>query len=248
MVFSTTDNWSKHPAGLLEHPTKPVNRVRFQDLRDSGIDWSSFVIAKPEESLRLSERKQARPHQRNAIEAVKQGFERYDRGQLIMACGTGKTLTSLKLVEEIVPTGGHVLFLVPSISLLQQTLTEWKQESARPIRAYAVCSDVSVGKKEDDTNAIRPYDLVIPATTDPFKLSSGLQNHPAEELTVVFSTYQSISKVSQAQKPRDALPAFDLVICDEAHRTTGVALSDAERSEFLKVHRMAGSKPRSGST
>jgi predicted helicase len=130
-----------------------------------------------------------------------------------------------------------VLFLVPSISLLQQTLTEWKRETERHMRAYAVCSDVSVGKKQDDTNEIRPYDLVITATTDPYRLSKGLAQNPPEDLTVIFSTYQSISKVSQAQKHTSSrVPEFDLVVCDEAHRTTGVAASKDERSEFLKVH------------
>src|SRR5680860_1369905 len=237
MVFSTTDNWSREAERLLDEPTKPVNRVRVQDLRDSGIDWSTFVLVEPEETMQTTDRKQARVHQREAITAVIEGFEQDDRGQLIMACGTGKTLTSLKLVERMVPKGGHVLFLVPSISLLQQTLTEWKRETERHIRAYAVCSDISVGKKQGDTNEIRPYDLVIQATTDPYRLSTGIGQNPAEDLTVIFSTYQSISKVSRAQKHTDsALPEFDLVICDEAHRTTGVAASKEERSEFLKVH------------
>ncbi len=237
MVFSTTDNWSKQAELLLVSPSKPVNRVRVQDLRDSGIDWSSFVISKPEDTMRTTGLKHLRPHQRRAVDAVTDGFMVHDRGQLIMACGTGKTFTSLKLVEELVPKGGHVLFLVPSISLLQQTLTEWKRETERAMRCYAICSDVTVGKKQDDTNEIRAYDLVIPATTDPYRLSHGLLQHPAEDLTVVFSTYQSISKVSQAQLAQGSrLPEFDLVICDEAHRTTGVALKPDERSEFLKVH------------
>jgi predicted helicase len=208
-----------------------------QDLRDSGIDWSTFLVEAPEQTMRTTGRKHLRPHQREAVDKVLDGFMTHDRGQLIMACGTGKTFTSLKLVEELVPKGGHVLFLVPSISLLQQTLTEWKREAERPIRAYAVCSDVSVGKKQEDTNEIRAYDLVIPATTDPYRLSSGLSCFPAEDLTVIFSTYQSISKVSRAQKHTGSqLPEFDLVVCDEAHRTTGVALTKDERSEFLKVH------------
>ena len=237
MVFSTTDNWSREAERLLDEPTKPVNRVRVQDLRDSGIDWSTFVVRDPEETMQTTDKKVARPHQREAIAAVMEGFEQHDRGQLIMACGTGKTLTALRLIERMAPKGGHVLFLVPSISLLQQTLTEWKREAERNIRAYAVCSDISVGKKQGDTNEIRPYDLVIPATTDSYRLSSGLSHFPADDLTVVFSTYQSISKVSQAQKHTGSqLPEFNLVICDEAHRTTGVAASKDERSEFLKVH------------
>lgn len=237
MVFSTTDNWSKQAELLLDEPTKPVNRVRVQDLRDSGIDWSTFVVEDPEKTMRTTGRKHLRKHQREAVDDVINGFMTNDRGQMIMACGTGKTFTSLKLVEEMVPEGGTVLFLVPSISLLQQTLTEWKRETERHMRCYAVCSDVSVGKKQDDTNEIRPYDLVIPATTDPYRLSQGLSHFPAKDLTVVFSTYQSISKVSQAQKHSGSqLGEFDLVICDEAHRTTGVAMTGESPSEFMKIH------------
>jgi predicted helicase len=237
MVFSTTDNWSKQAELWLENPTKPVNRVRVQDLRDSGIDWSTFIVTAPEQTMRTTGRMHLRPHQRTAINAVIDGFMVQDRGQLIMACGTGKTFTSLKLVEELVPKGGHVLFLVPSISLMQQTLTEWKRETDRHMRCYAVCSDVTVGRKQDDTNEIRPYDLVIPATTDPRRLSHGFLKHPAQDLTIIFSTYQSITKVSGAQHHTGSiLPEFDLVICDEAHRTTGVAANRDERSEFLKVH------------
>jgi predicted helicase len=238
MVFSTTDNWSKNAELLLDKPTKPVNRVRVQELRDSGIDWSSFVVEDPEKTMQTTGRKHLRKHQREAVDDVINGFMTADRGQMIMACGTGKTFTSLKLVEEIVPQGGTVLFLVPSISLMQQTLTEWKRETDRHMRCYAVCSDVTVGKKQDDdTNEIRPYDLVIPATTDPYRLSQGLAYYPAKDLTVVFSTYQSISKVSHTQKHSGStLGEFDLVVCDEAHRTTGAVMSGEDASEFMKVH------------
>ena len=237
MIFSTTDNWSKNAEALLDNPTKPVNRVRVQDLRDAGIDWSSFVVEDPERTMQRTGRKHLRPHQREAVDDVINGFMTSHRGQMIMACGTGKTFTSLKLVEEMVPAGGNVLFLVPSISLLQQTLTEWKAESERDMRFYAVCSDISVGRKIDDTNEIHPYDLIIPATTDPAKLDGRARGLPAKDLTVIFSTYQSISRVSTAQKHNGSgLTEFDLVICDEAHRTTGVAMSGEDPSEFMKVH------------
>ncbi|HEV2526915.1 MAG TPA: type ISP restriction/modification enzyme [Thermomicrobiales bacterium] len=237
IVFSTSDNWSKQAEQLLVSPSKPVQRVRVQDLRDCGIDWSSVVITDPEASVHKAGLKKLRSHQREAVDSVIDRFGFHDRGQLIMACGTGKTFTSLKLMEELVPTGGTVLFLVPSISLLQQTLFEWKREAERSLRCFAVCSDVSVGKKQSDDNEIRPYDLVIPATTDAARLIEGLRYFPAKDLTVVFSTYQSISRVSQTQKVAgDLLPEFDLVICDEAHRTTGVAANVDERSEFMRVH------------
>ncbi|MES1169207.1 MAG: DEAD/DEAH box helicase family protein, partial [Leifsonia sp.] len=175
------------------------------------------------------------PHQQKAIENVLKGFEDADRGKLIMACGTGKTYTSLNIVQELVPAGGTVLFLVPSIALLSQTLKEWTIEAQRPLRSFAVCSDVSVGKRktEEDTPVV---DLAYPATTNPEKLTAKFALTPddPETITVVFSTYQSIDVVAQAQ--RQGLPEFDLIVCDEAHRTTGVTLAGTEESAFVRVH------------
>lgn len=237
MVFSTTDHWTSEAEHLLENPSKPVNRVRVQDLRDSGIDWSTFIVEAPEETMQATGKKAVRKHQREAIDAVIAGFMTSDRGKLIMACGTGKTLTALRLVEEFVPQGGTVLFLVPSISLLQQSLTEWKRETTRDLRCFAVCSDVSVGKKDDDSGEIHPYDLVIPATTQSWRINVGLSAFAAKDLTVVFSTYQSISRVAEAQRAIGSqIAEFDLVICDEAHRTTGVTAGADDPSEFMKVH------------
>ena len=101
------------------------------------------------------------------------GFESADRGQLIMACGTGKTFTSLKIAERFAGKGGLVLFLVPSLSLMSQTLREWLAESEIPLQCYAVCSDEKVGK-HDEKDPTSPDDLVIPATTNGKKLAANL--------------------------------------------------------------------------
>ncbi len=134
-----------------------------------------------------------------------------------MACGTGKTLTSLKLVEQLVGSGGRVLFLVPSLNRLSQTLTEWTQESAIPLHSFAVCSDSDVGKKkiDDDIVPTRIHELQYPATTDARALAREVSKRSDKgHLTVVYSTYHSIAVVSEAQLLH-GLPPFDLVVCDE---------------------------------
>ncbi len=197
--------------------------------------------------LSLRGKKSPRPHQREAIDAVFQGFAEHDRGKLIMACGTGKTFTGLKIVERLAAEraasgqGEHtrVLFLVPSIALLSQTLREWRYETETPLRAFAVCSDSKVARGQVDADDLdmATHDLALPATTDPARLLSQMSGDGTElpaGLTVVFSTYQSIGTIAKAQEM--GLDAFDLILCDEAHRTTGVTLAGHDESNFVRVH------------
>ncbi|MBV2168571.1 MAG: DEAD/DEAH box helicase family protein [Bdellovibrio sp.] len=231
IIISTSDNWSEPAEKSLQGQTIPVSRIHVRELEQSPIDWSKFSLDKPEK-LSLKEKKKLRPHQQEAIGKVIAGFKEGDRGKLIMACGTGKTFTALKLAEKVTKKEGLILFLVPSISLLSQTLREWSAESETPFHAFAVCSDSKVGKHSED---ISKHDLSIPASTDATSLIKGLERVKKDKkMTVIFSTYQSIDVVSQAQKK--GLPEFDLIICDEAHRTTGVTLVDKEESHFVKVH------------
>lgn len=235
IVVTTTDNWSKHAEDLLEDERIPSIRIRLQDLQDSAVDWSQFSLSRPDK-MKLRKKYDPRPHQQEAIEDVIAGLKDAERGKLIMACGTGKTFTALKIAEKFAADGkekhGHVLFLVPSIALLGQTLKEWTIQSSLPLHALAVCSDTAVGKEEED---IRVHDLPFPATTDGRKLAKQLAALKEQRpLTVVFSTYQSIQAIHEAQK--QGLPDFDLVICDEAHRTTGVTLASDDESHFVKVH------------
>ena len=231
LIVSTTDSWSKHAEDALSDQSKPVGRLRVGDLDLSPVDWAQFSLLDIE-FMPLRDRKHVRPHQREAIDAVKAGFTDHDRGKLIMACGTGKTFTSLRLVEEHVPPGGNVLFLVPSISLLSQTLREWSAEAAEPLRFFGVCSDRSVGKRSED---LRVHDLAIPATTNAEDFVAEFERGRVPgQTTVVFSTYQSIDVISRAQQLGNV--GFDLVVCDEAHRTTGVTLAGEDDSAFVKVH------------
>lgn len=235
LIISTSDVWGANAEEAVENQQPPVQRLRVQDLDDSSIDWSQFSLALPGELVKKP-RKSPFPHQEVAIAKVIDGFRSADRGKLIMACGTGKTFTALKLVEEQVPRGGTVLFLVPSISLLSQTLKEWTIE-AEPglLRSFAVCSDVSVGKRKSDED-IPVTDLAYPATTNTPKLVAkfGEIADGFDGITVVFSTYQSIDVVAKAQA--EGIPEFDLIVCDEAHRTTGVTLAGEDESAFVRVH------------
>lgn len=232
LLVSTTDHWSKHAEDLLDEQTIPVARLRVQDLDESAVDWSKFSLAKPD-VVKLRTKKKLRKHQKLALDKVEEGFAEHERGKLIMACGTGKTFTSLKIMEHRVPANGLVLFLVPSISLLSQTLKEWTAEADSELRCFAVCSDTKVGKHDED---IAVHDLAFPATTDAKRLIQAIQARPKgdKRLTVIFSTYQSIDVISQAQKK--GLGDFDLIVCDEAHRTTGVTLVPGDESAFVRVH------------
>ena len=238
MIVTTTNRWGKHALKACENQQIPTMRLGIEELAESKIDWSQFDINRLDK-LKTSPPKKLRDHQKEALEAVQKGFETADRGKLIMACGTGKTFTSLKIAETVAPQKGTVLFLVPSISLLSQSLREWTNEREHPFHAFAVCSDTKVGKPskgKDENEDISITDLCFPATTNAQSLMRQF-NH-AQKLdarwNVVFSTYQSIEAVSNAQKA--GLPEFDMIICDEAHRTTGATLSGADESHFVKVH------------
>ena len=184
IVVSTTDKWNRNAESAIEGQTLPVSRSSLSDLAESPIDWNQFSLTRPD-LIRLRPKKTPRPHQEEAITAVLDGFQSVDRGKLIMACGTGKTFTSLRLAESIVPEGGRVLFLAPSISLVAQTLREWTAEAHDPIHAFVVCSDSKVGRDEED---LRTHDLAYPATTDARKLASAEQALTHGRRVVVFST------------------------------------------------------------
>ncbi|MBJ2287784.1 DEAD/DEAH box helicase [Pseudomonas sp. MF6755] len=236
VIVATTNNWSEHAEDALQGQQPPVSKIDLQALEDSQIDWAKY---QPHQAVALKAKKQLREHQQTALNAVAAGLKDAERGKLIMACGTGKTFTSLKIAEQQAGKGKRVLFLVPSLSLLSQTLTEWTQESATPLHSFAVCSDSDVGKKrkaEDDAVQVFTHELRYPATTKADRLAAEmLKRHDAEHMSVVFSTYHSIDVISRAQHDY-GLAAFDLVICDEAHRTTGATFDDDEESTFVRIH------------
>lgn len=237
VIVTTTLNWTENAAQALVGQQPPVSRIDLHDLENSQIDWSKYAANKPAE---LKPKKSLRPHQTKAVADVLSGLAKADRGKLIMACGTGKTFTSLKIAEQLAGQGGRVLFLVPSLSLLSQTLTEWTQESTTPLHSFAVCSDAEVGKKKkksaDDAVQTFAHELRYPATTSAANLAAEMgKRHDGGHMSVVFSTYHSIEVVSEAQH-KHGLGEFDLIICDEAHRTTGATFDNEDESTFVKVH------------
>ncbi|MBJ2199973.1 DEAD/DEAH box helicase [Pseudomonas carnis] len=236
IIVTTTNNWSEHAEDALQGQQPPVSKIDLQALEDSQIDWAKYQSSK---AVALKSKKQLREHQQTALNAVAAGLKDAERGKLIMACGTGKTFTSLKIAERLAGKGKRVLFLVPSLSLLSQTLTEWTQETETPLHSFAVCSDSDVGKKrkaEDDAVQVFTHELRYPATTKADRLAAEmLKRHDAEHMSVVFSTYHSIDVISRAQHEH-GLADFDLVICDEAHRTTGATFGDDDESNFVRIH------------
>ncbi|TLD68506.1 damage-inducible protein [Phragmitibacter flavus] len=236
IILTTTNDWSDNAENSLSNQQPPVYKIDLLDLENSQIDWAKYQPSAPPV---LKKKKELRHHQTSARTNVLLGFKSADRGKLIMACGTGKTFTSLKIAEEAAGKNKLVLFLVPSLNLLSQTLTEWTQESAIPLHSFAVCSDSEVGKKRNkDEDIVQTYahELRYPATTDAKRLASEVKKrHDAQHLSVIFSTYHSLEVISRAQHLH-GLPPIDLVICDEAHRTTGATFDSQEESNFVKIH------------
>ena len=245
IVVSSTDKWSNNAEDALLNRDKPIARIGLSQLRDSEIDWIMFSLKAPKK-IQLKSPKKPRFHQVPAIEAVVNGFKKADRGKLIMAPGTGKTYTSMVIAEKMAEEKEgpfRVLYLVPSIQLLSQSLRGWTADSKyrQDMNTFAVCSDRKVTKQngENEFEDIAAADLGYPATTDYHKLLErkkeiDSQENPSKFL-VVFSTYQSIDVIIEAQK--NGFYEFDLVICDEAHRTTGLTAPGREESPFVKVHR-----------
>lgn len=241
LIVTTTNNWSDNALDALEDQHPPVTKIDLKALEESQIDWSKYIPDQAPVLLTERSERSLRKHQERAFNDVVRGFEEADRGKMIMACGTGKTYTSLKLAEHLAGPGKNVLFLVPSLNLLSQTLTEWTQFSETPITSFAVCSDSDVGKKQkgDDRNMLI-HELEYPSTTEASKLGEAVKQtkaNPAtkDTMTVIFSTYHSIDVISKAQKDY-GLDDFSLIICDEAHRTTGATFEAESESKFVKVH------------
>lgn len=239
LIIDTTDApWSANAEDALDGQQIATTRIGLDRLSESPINWASYLR---NETVEVAPKKEIRPHQQEALDAVRDGLAANGRGKLIMACGTGKTFTGLKIAETLVGAGKSVLFLVPSLSLMSQTIREWTIDSTTPLASFAVCSDAQVGKRQrsaDDVAEVEAHDLDYPATTNAAKLASKVAKAPRDRMTVVFATYQSIEVVAAAQA-KHGLSEFDLIICDEAHRTTGATLDGDDESNFVKVHNQA---------
>ena len=205
--------------------------IRFSDLESSPFDWPDLSLQDPEALTYKQRRFNLKDHQREAFDDVVNGFRTSDRGKLIMACGTGKTFTALRIAEEIAGIEGRVLYLVPSISLLSQAMREWSDQRGIDHSYIGICSDKRAGDTAEDTSI---QELKIPVTTDPLSITQSLQNTDAKKMTVVFCTYQSLPIIEEAQAA--GAPQFDIVFCDEAHRTTGADRPDDKTSPFVLVH------------
>ena len=244
IFISTTNNWSKKASELIENQEIPVIRISLNELEDSDVDWSKIYLGKLGSEAKKAS-KIIRTHQKEARESVHKYFKENDRGKLIMACGTGKTFTSLKIAENETDKNGLILFLVPSIALLGQTLREWTNDIDKDTKLFPICicsdSKISSKKTTNDDNITSVVDLTLPATTDVEKIVNQLEKIKDKKgMKVVFSTYQSIDVIAKAQEKileQDKnFGEFDLIICDEAHRTTGVTLKNEDESNFVKVH------------
>ena len=233
--------WGKNAQDAIEGQQIPVSRITLADLRDSDIDWRTYSLGSTQ-APKTRERKVPRDHQVRARSAVMAGFEEHDRGTMVMACGTGKTFTALTIARAFVEKEGgtaRILFAVPSLALLKQTLDDWAAEADGAFTAWAVCSDTKVSSSaRNDTAEESAVDLPIPATTDGQRLADSLNaNNATEGLQVVFATYQSIEVIHRAQEiAGDEWRDFNLIICDEAHRTTGATLTGEDESAFTKIH------------
>lgn len=229
LLIATTDKISANANRTLQDNS--VTRVLLSQLFESEVKWPRAVSdLKPTEIKKRNPRR----HQVKAITDVEKAFRTAERGMLVMACGTGKTLTSLWISEKL--DSNTTLVLVPSLSLLSQTLRQWAANANSDWNYLCVCSDETVNK-DFDKSIVTVEELPFPVTTNveaisKFLLSGGKQ--------VVFSTYNSLPKVIEAQ--RNTNTEFELSVMDEAHRLTGrnsgygyEALDDAKLKSKKKL-------------
>jgi predicted helicase len=243
--ISTSNNWGSNALEAFKNQNPPVTRINYYDLVEARVDWEKLEKGISGEPSRITGR-ELKQHQKLALDKAHEYFKTNNRGKLIMACGTGKTFNSLRIAENETNGTGLILFLVPSIALLGQILREWTSYAKVPINAICICSDPEVSRitdKNDDMDSFSIVDLALPASTNVSDIIHQFKyyyNTDKVGLTVVFSTYQSIEVIAKAQKELlstdNSFGEFALIICDEAHRTTGIKLSNEDESAFIKVH------------
>jgi predicted helicase len=213
LLIATTDGIGANARQVLSAQEKSVVRYHLADFENAAVDYPDNI-----ERLFQGKRKpppQARPHQIEAVENVISGFGAAARGQLVMACGTGKTFVCLWAKERL--KAKKTLVLVPSLGLLSQTLNEWTFAARDKFDALCVCSDQTVNRRDEDEAIGLVSDLPFPVSSDPRDIVNFLKRNNDQ---VIFSTYQSSQLIAQAQKNNE-VPHFDLVIADEAHRIAG---------------------------
>ena len=233
LVDTSSQDLGRNALSVFENVSQDWNRIQLEELENSQIDWLPYVR---ENRLEFQANKELRDHQIEALREVKEGLSKPDRGHPIVACYTGKTLTCLGIAEDIPRKDKLVLYMVPSLALMSQTVREWKNDGTGKFTAFSACSDRKVGRRSgsDDRIELRPSDLAFHATTDSRKLAEQIERADKNKMTVVFSTYHSIDVISKAQK-EFGLGLFDLIVCDEAHETTGVTLVGEDEPSFERV-------------
>ena len=245
-IDTTEGGFTSTAAESFKGQMIPASVLHLNELAEMPVDWEELDRG-ISGTKAITQHKKVLPHQQEAIDAALEYYHNYDRGKLIMACGTGKTFTSLRIAEALgeqtsILRETKVLFLVPSIALLGQTLREWSFDASKHIRPMCICSDSEVSRthtKDDDINQMTIEELAFPASTSVEQIKQqyfALQHDNREGMMVVFSTYQSIERIAAAQAAIGDELTFDLIICDEAHRTTGVTLKGEDESAFVRVH------------
>ena len=231
IFVDTAHDWSANLHRTLDGLQPPCQRISAADLASRPVAWPDLSIQEAEQLDYQQETFSLREHQKEAFNDVIDGFKASDRGKLIMACGTGKTFAALRIAEHIAGIGGRVLYLVPSIGLFAQAMREWSEQQSVPHRYIGICSDTKAGKTAEDASIL---ELEIPVTTGPTDISKALQKTDETCMKVVFCTYHSLPIVEAAQDA--GAPPFDLILCDEAHRTTGIEDNGDKTSPFVLVH------------
>ena len=227
----TVQSWSK-----IAQATKRCEVLSYYELDRWPVRWTECF--EDPDTVEFGERAEPRADQIEALDKIAKGFEAHDRGQVHMPCGTGKSLVSLWAAEQEVGRGGRVLYLVPSIALMAQTMRVWAGHRSLPHRYGAVCSDVTAGKRSSATKSDLS-ELLAPPSTNRDQIATTLQAPVTDEaMHVWFCTYQSVPVLSQVLSKNAPEIVFDFVVCDEAHRTTGIgaATKEAHASAFVMVH------------
>ncbi|MDR3153208.1 MAG: DEAD/DEAH box helicase family protein, partial [Deltaproteobacteria bacterium] len=240
LLISTSNKWSKEAESSTRNQDPPFSRISLTDLEEAQVNWEAMDRGESGPQARIPQH-EPKEHQKEAIEAFHRHFKTADRGRLILPCGTGKTFTALRIAERETGGKGLVVFMAPSIALVGQTLKEWAAQAKARLSPVCVCSDAQISTRKysshEDPLDVSSESLPTKATTSPKEIADRLEKaktaHPGD-LRVVFSTYQSAGAVSEAiglLKER-----IDLLVCDEAHRTTGQIEAEKGESQFVKVH------------
>ena len=155
-----------------------------------------------------------RPHQVEAVDGILRVLQTPADGplpaeglrcQCIAATGSGKTLIAAATVQKL--GARRVLVLMPTLSLLVQTAAAWRQGGGRSGAMIGACSLPASGSQG------------VPCTTDVDELLAWTRDL---DTVTVFGTYASVGVLQRAHAA--GLAAWDLVVVDEAHRTSGDGL------------------------